>query len=239
MVTATLSTSEGYSSWNLAWRMSPKWRSRKPALNVSWLMRIQGISRCPMCITPMAPLMKRWICRSRIGSKSFCSLRPATSMRMPSGITPPTAAVSRSGPMTSILPSSTSGSSRPRRNSKAGESCRPNSTCSCSLSPRSRRGLLPLVPLAQGQDKGEDALLVIEEDLPRLVHVARDEAAERHRRAGGEVEGEHGRAGLLAEGHQVGGPAHFPARLGQLLGHAHPAGVAGPENPEVPLLQLP
>src|SRR3989304_584185 len=180
MITATLSTSEGYSSWNLAWRMSPKWRSRKPALTVSWLVRIQGISRCPMCITPMAPLMKRWICRSRIGSKSFCSFRPATSVRKPRGITPPPPAGSRARP----------------------------------LAPR-RRGVLLLVHLAQGQDKGEDALLVIEEDLPRLVHVARDEAAERHRRAGGDAEGETGRAPRPA---RRPGRAATVAPWGQALG---------------------
>ena len=44
-------------------------------------MRVQTMSRWPMCQMPSAPLMRWWIWRSRMDSKSFCILRPATSTR--------------------------------------------------------------------------------------------------------------------------------------------------------------
>ena len=57
----------------------------KPLAMAALQMRIQMMSRWPMCQMPSAPLIRWWICRSRIGSKSACILRPATSTQMASG----------------------------------------------------------------------------------------------------------------------------------------------------------
>ena len=67
--------------------------------------RVQTMSRWPMCQMPSAPLTRWWICRSRIGSKSVCIFRPATSTQMASGSAVPGSTSSMSGPMISISPS--------------------------------------------------------------------------------------------------------------------------------------
>ena len=101
------------------------------------------MSRWPMCQTPSAPLIMWWIWRSRIGSKSACILRPATSTQMPSGSAEPSGTSSISGPTTVILPSSTSASSRVVTYSKAGVRLPPNSTWVCSLRMRSPSNAAP------------------------------------------------------------------------------------------------
>ena len=108
--------------------ISPRCRIAKPLACAALLMRIQLMSRWPMCQMPSAPLIMWWIWRSRMGSKSDCILRPATSTQRPSGSAEPAATSAASGPTTSILPSSTSASSRVVTYSKAGVRLPPNST---------------------------------------------------------------------------------------------------------------
>ena len=74
---------------------------------------------------------------------------------------------------------------------------------------RARRGgVLQVVHFAQRQHEGEDAVLVVEQDLARLPAL---HAAEGQRRAGGEAQGVDGADGVGAEGHGVGVVAQLDA----------------------------
>ena len=100
------------------------------------------------------------------------------------------------------------------------------------------RGVLFVVHLAERQHEGEHPPLVVEQDLTRLLEVARLEAAERHGRAAGEAERMHDRRRVRAIGHQEVVPAHIHAAPVQLCRHAV-AGRARPhEHQDVALLQV-
>ena len=90
-----------------------------------------------MCQRPAAPFRKWWIWRSRIGSKSDCILRPATSTQIPSGRAVPSSTASMSEPISSIAASSISSSSTEVTNSKAEVLLPPNSACTSALRMRS------------------------------------------------------------------------------------------------------
>ena len=91
---------------------------------------------------------------------------------------------------------------------------------------------------AQGEDEGEDAVLVVEEDLTRRLEIARLDAAEGHGRARGEVEGVDGCAHVPSVRDKVGVPTHFHALLGQLLRHGVAVAAPGHENQDALLLEL-
>ena len=99
--------------------------------------------------------------------------------------------------------------------------------------------VLLVVDLAEREHEGEDAPLVVEEDLARLLEPARLEAAEGHRGAAGEAERVDERRGVGAVGDQERLPVHLARRGG---GAARPCvsplRVRAHEDEDVALLQV-
>ena len=97
------------------------------------------------------------------------------------------------------------------------------------------RRVLQVVDLAQGEDEGKHARLVVEHDAPRLAgfHAAEGEGG-----AGGEAERVDGRDGVEAERHREGVVAQLDALLEQLMDDAAPVDVAGEEDQDAAALQL-
>ncbi len=98
-----------------------------------------------------------------------------------------------------------------------------------------RIGVPLVVDIAHRQNKGEDSVLVIDK---YLAVVARLDAAEGHRRAGGKAHGEDGGADIGPEGNQACRPADLHPLLHQLLGKLLPVILRGHKHVEVLLLQL-
>ena len=96
-------------------------------------------------------------------------------------------------------------------------------------------GVLEVVHLAQGQDEGEDPVLVVEQDVPRLPAL---HAAEGERAAHGKAQRIDGADGVGAEGHDVGVVAHLHPFLLQLVDDAPPIHVAAQEGEDVAPLEL-
>src|SRR5690606_11852054 len=90
----------------------------------------------------------------------------------------------------------------------------------------SRRGIFQVVHFAEGEDEGEDALLVVEQDLARLTGF---ESTKGQGGAGGKSQSVDGGDGVGAEGDGVGIVAEFDAFLLQLVDDAPSVDVAGEE----------
>ncbi len=97
-------------------------------------------------------------------------------------------------------------------------------------------GVLQIIHLTQSQGEGEDPELVVEQHSSGLAAF---HAAKGQRRAGGEASGIDGGDGVRAEGHDVGIVAHFDTLFHQLMDDAPSVDVAGEEDENVTLLQLP
>jgi len=96
-----------------------------------------------------------------------------------------------------------------------------------------RRRVLEIVHLAQRQHKGEDAILVVEQDVTRLAAL---HAAEGQGRAHGEAQGVDGADRVRAEGHGVGVVAQLYPLFDQLVDDAPPVDIAGEEAEDVATL---
>ncbi len=88
--------------------------------------------------------------------------------------------------------------------------------------------VLLVVDLAEREHEGEDAALVVEQDLAGLLEAARLEPAEGHRGAAGEAEGVDERRGVRAVGDEERLPAHLDAAAVELRGHRLAVRVASP-----------
>jgi hypothetical protein len=85
------------------------------------------------------------------------------------------------------------------------------------------RGVFQVVYLAQGQDKGEDPVLVVHQDVASLAafHPAKSQGG-----ASGKAEGVDGTDGIGAKGHDVGIVPHLHPFFLELVDDGPPVDVA-------------
>ncbi len=99
-------------------------------------------------------------------------------------------------------------------------------------------GVFLVVHLAQRQDEGEHAALVVEQDLAGFLEAARLEPAKGERGAASEAQGMHDGRRIRPVGDQERFPVHLHSAPVELPGHGFAAAVGPHENQQVALLQV-